>query len=442
MRKLVLCIIVAFQGLIAVNAQTEEFTVDGIQVILRHTPKEVVSAKLFIKGGTSNYSKEKEGIETFALNLAVSGGTASKDKYTFAGEAEQIGAEISAASTMDYGSINLTCVKMFWDKSWNLFADAIVNPAFDSEEFDLLKEQLISGAKQRESDPDQHLRQLSLQGAFPGKNYAKVPEGSTASLTGITLDEIKTYYKNTVGKQRVLLVVVGNITKEDLTAKINTSLVKLPLGTPAKVEAKTPLNTPSTISEDREMATNYIRGMMDAPKVDSDEGVAMALAMDIMRDRLFVELRTKRSLTYAPGAGYASSLVNSPYATLYASSTDPKQSIQVMVDEVNKLRTEGFSAKELLDKKQSFLTDYYMGLETTESIANQLGISEMQGGWESLDTFTKEVDGITIEQLNAAFKKYSNSIKWTYLGDKKLVTDDDFKQPQKTSKKKVKKSKS
>lgn len=441
MRKLVLCLIATFQAIIAIQAQTEEFTVDGIQVVLRHTPKEVVSAKLFIKGGTSNYSKEKEGIETFALNLAVSGGTTSKDKYTFAGEAEQIGAQISAASAMDYSSIDLTCVKMFWDNSWNLFADAIVNPSFDSEEFDLLKEQLISGAKQRESDPDQHLRQLSLQGAFPGKNYSKIPDGSTASLSSITLEEVKAYYKNTIGKQRVFLVVVGDVSKEDLTAKIKASLVNLPQGTPAIVEPRTALKTPSTISEDREMATNYIRGMMDAPKVNSDEGVAMALAMDIMRDRLFVELRTKRSLTYAPGAGYASTLVNSPYSTLYASSIDPKQSMQVMVDEVNKLRTEGFSAKELLDKKQSFLTEYYIGLETTESIANQLGISEMQGGWESLDTFTKEVDEVTIDELNAAFKKYSNSIKWTYLGDKKLVTDDDFKQPQKITKKKVKKIK-
>lgn len=71
------------------------------------------------------------------------------------------------------------------------------------------------------------------------KNYAKSPNGTSASLPNITLDQIKAYYKKTVGKQRIFLVVVGNVTKEDLTAKIKASLSKLPAGTPALVEPKT-----------------------------------------------------------------------------------------------------------------------------------------------------------------------------------------------------------
>ena len=61
----------------------EEFQVDGIKVLLKHSPKEVVNAKLFIKGGTANYTKEQEGVENFALNLAISGGTTSLNKNEF-----------------------------------------------------------------------------------------------------------------------------------------------------------------------------------------------------------------------------------------------------------------------------------------------------------------------------------------------------------------------
>ena len=36
----------------------------------------------------------------------------------------------------------------------------------------------------------------------------------------------------------------------------------------------------------------------------------------------------------------------------------------------------------------------------------------------------------TSTDLNAAFKKYSNAIVWTYLGKESAVSKDDFKQPQ------------
>jgi zinc protease len=434
MKKIIILLAIIFPVIAYAGNDAQEFTVEGIKVILKPSPKEVITAKLFVRGGTSNYSKEQEGIESFALQLAMSGGTTTMDKLQFANESEKIGAGIGAGSGMDFGSFDLVCVKMFWDKSWNLFADAIVNPAFAADEYEIIKEQLISGAKQNEADPDAHLRLISLQGAFAGKNYAKSPNGTSASLPNITLDQIKAYYKKTVGKQRIFLVVVGNVTKEDLTAKIKASLSKLPAGTPALVEPKNSLKTPSVLQEDRKMATNYVRGMMDAPKVNTPEGVAMAVAMDIVRDRMFIELRTKRSLTYAPGAGYASQLAGSPYSTLYVSSVDPKKSIEVMVEEVDKIRTDGFSEKELKDKKLSFLTDYYMGLETTESIAGQIGTSEVQGNWRQMETFTQAVQNLTVEQINAAFKKYSNTIKWTYLGDNTLVKTEDFKQPKKASK--------
>lgn len=439
MKRIIILLAIIFPVIAHAGNDAQEFMVDGIKVILKPSPKEVVTAKLFVKGGTSNYSKEQEGIESFAFQLAMSGGTTNMDKLQFANESEKIGAGIGANSGMDFGSFNLVCVKMFWDKSWNLFADAIVNPAFAADEYDIIKEQLISGAKQNEADPDAHLKLISLQGAFAGKNYAKSPNGTTTSLPNITLEQIKAYYKKTVGKQRIFLVVVGNVTKEDITAKVKASLSKLPLGTPAVLEAKNSIKTPSILQEDRKMATNYVRGMMDAPKVNTPEGIAMAVAMDIVRDRMFVELRTKRSLTYAPGAGYASQLVSSPYATLYVSSVDPKKSIEVMVEEVDKIRTNGFTDKELKDKKLSFLTNYYMGLETTETIAGQIGNSEVQGNWRQMETFTQAVQNLTLEQINAAFKKYSNTIKWTYLGDNSLVKTEDFKQPKKATKtKKIK----
>ena len=65
-----------------------EFTVNGLKVILKPSVKEIVSVRFFIKGGTANYTKEQEGVESLALALAVDGGTKKLNKTEFAKSVE------------------------------------------------------------------------------------------------------------------------------------------------------------------------------------------------------------------------------------------------------------------------------------------------------------------------------------------------------------------
>lgn len=438
MKKHILILVVLLAPIFTIQSQNtlanpdvKEFVVEGIQVILKASPKEVVSVNFYIKGGTANYTKEQEGIENFALNLAVSGGTTTLDKIAFSSATNKIGAQIGASTTYDFGQINLTCVKQFWDTSWDLYADAIMNPAFTEEEYNLLKAQLVNAAKQTESNPDNQLRNLAMQNVFNGMNYAKISSGTAESIPTISLDAIKEYYKNLLGKKRVFVVVTGNVSKEDITNKIAASFASLPEGTLPEIETPTLMDTPSNVIEDRDIETNYIRGYMAAPKMDSKDGVAMMIAMRILRQRLFIEIRTKRGLSYAPSASYASSIVNNPYNFIYVSTTDPKQSIEVMVNEIDKLRSDGYSAKELVDVKQSYLTTHYMGLETMSSQAGNLGLAELKGNWEMAEEFANIVNDITLDDINDAMKKYGETISWTYLGKEDMVNEEDFLQPKK-----------
>jgi len=435
--KKYLSVIILLIGSIAfVQSQSnvEEFNVNGINVILKHSPKEVINAKLYIIGGTSNYSLKNEGIENFAFQLATTGGTKSLNKLEYSNAANQIGARINANSDYDYGTISLTCINKYWDKSWQLFTDAIMNPNFTEEEYELLKAKLITNAKQTNADPDNHLRNLAMSNVFNGKNYAKNPQGTAESLQQITLNDLSEYYSNLIGKNRLFLVVAGNVTKEDLTKKVNSTLAKLPNGTKATLENRTPFDTPNNVIEDKDIATNYIRGYMNAPKLNSKEGVSMMLAMQILRNRLWIEVRTKRGLSYAPSAFYASSIVNNPYSAIYVTTIEPKETIKVMVDEIDKIRGDGFSAKELTDMKESYLTQHHMGLETMVSQTGSLGMAELNGDWKMAQEFDKIVNDITLEDINNVVKKYGNTISWTYLGKKDMITENDFLQPKQLKK--------
>lgn len=435
MKKLNQTYIFIILGLFVIGAfnqaksQTIEFEVDGLKVIYKKVPKEILSARFYINGGTANYDLDKQGIENFAFNLAVSGGTFSLDKIAYTTELEKIGTNINASSTFDYGQFNLLCIDKYWDKSWGLFADAIMNPAFDADQYAILKEQLIAAAKQQLADPDASLRNEMMTHVFNGKNYGKDPAGTAESLENISLDEIKKYYKNLLGKKRSFLVVVGNVDEKDLKKKISESFGKLPDGSLPKSEERAMINDAGNLIVDRDIATNYIMGIMSAPTLDSEDGVPMMLAMSILYDRYFIELRTKRGLSYAPAAFYSSALVTNPYNAIYITTIEPKQSIEVMVAEIDKLKKDGFTQKELDDKMQGYLTRFLMAQETLASQSNGLGVNEIKGGWEMAENFTKDVNAVSLEDINRVIDKYSSQINWTYLGKEDMVKDEDFLQP-------------
>jgi len=412
-----------------VNAQTTEFEVDGLKVIYKKVPKEILSVRFFINGGTADYPLAKQGIENFAYNLAVTGGTTSMDKIAYTTALEKIGSNIGAGATFDYGQFNMLCIDKYWDESWELFADAIMNPAFDADQYAILKEQLIAGAKQQDTDPDASLRNEVMTHVFEGKNYGKNPLGTVESLADITLDDIKSFYKNTVGKKRSFLVVIGNIDEKDLKKKVAATLAKLPVGTLPPTEERAMINDAGNSIVDRDIATNYIMGIMSAPTLDSDDGIAMMLAMSIMYDRYFIELRTNRGLSYAPAAFYSTTLIENPYNGIYITTTNPKESIEVMVGEIDKLKKDGFTQKELDDKMQGFLTRYLMGQETLASQTNSLGVNEMKGGWEMAENFTQKVNEVTLEDINRVIDKYTGQINWTYLGKQDMIDQEDFLQP-------------
>lgn len=410
------------------GSDTQEFEVNGLRVIFKKSPKDVISARLFIEGGAANYTKAKEGVESLTLSLAMNGGTKNLDKVAFNSAAEGIGTSFGSSSSYDYANMSMTCIKMFWDKSWNLFADAIMNPAFDVKEFKLLQDKMITAAKSGESDPDEHLRNMAMTFAFAGTNNEKIPSGTAESLAGITLEDVKNHYGKILGKKRIFLVVVGNVDRDDLEQKIKESLAKLPQGTPAPKETRKLITEGGKYVENRDIATNYIRGVMSAPLISDDDGFAMRLGMSILGDRFFEELRTKRSLSYAPAAFYSTGVISNPYNVIYISTQKPKESMEVMTDIINDIKSNGFKDSELVNKKQTFLTHYFMGQETSSSQSLTLGMAEIAGSWTIADQFTDKVNAVTLRDLNRVFDMYTKAIKWVYLGKQDDVKDEDFKQ--------------
>jgi predicted Zn-dependent peptidase len=92
------------------------------------------------------------------------------------------------------------------------------------------------------------------------------------------------------------------------------------------------------------------------------------------------------------------------------------------------VKSKGFLQSELDNEKQSFLTQYYLNLQTAADQSYNLGIAELWGNASIAEQFSEKLMAITLKDLNRVFDKYTNAIRWTYLGKKEQVLKEDFKQ--------------
>jgi len=117
------------------------------------------------------------------------------------------------------------------------------------------------------------------------------------------------------------------------------SLGKLPRGNyqPAAPPALT-FAAPTVDITTRDLPTNYVMGSYVAPSMTTPDIYAMRVASSVLQNRVFVEVRVRRNLSYAPDAFLSSQRAN--VGGIYVSAVDANQAVRVMLDEITRLQRE------------------------------------------------------------------------------------------------------
>ncbi len=397
--------------------QTESFTVNGLKVIFKqNTSTDIIAAQMYFKGGVALLEPNTAGLEALTLGVATD---ASKNypRDILSSTLESMNSQLSASSGLDYSSINLLCVKQYFDDSWKIFSDVITNPSFTDEDFQLEKGQQINAVKQNQDDPDSYLSYLARDAFYTNHPYRVKVFGNEATLNSFSKEQIKEYYKNHLQTSGMLLVVAGNISKAEIENRVKESFGNIPAG-----DFKQPSLPPVEHSEttlkllDRELPTVYIEGVFPAPVFASDDYYPMTVATSILRDRLFEEVRTKRSLSYAPAAWTNGSFSNS--GAIYVTTVYPDSTINVMLNELNKIKEDPISAQELANKINIFVTRYYMRNETFTQQAVLLARYELSGaGYKNADKYLNFVKKVSPEDIQKVCKEYIKNLQYVLIGN-------------------------
>src|SRR5215468_9932673 len=215
----------------AANGSTTDFvTANGLKTIHRRvTGNGVVAVQVYFRGGTRNISEKNAGIESVLFEVA-SEGTKNFGKSEINRELARMGTVVDAASGYDYSVMAMRCVRQNFDRSWQLLADMILNPSFEEKEIALVKDQIINALRQQNDSPESSVALLSNKLLYASHPYFNSPIGTVESVKSLTAADLKAHHAKLLQTSRMLVVVVGNVTQDEVKSKVESSFGKLPRG--------------------------------------------------------------------------------------------------------------------------------------------------------------------------------------------------------------------
>ena len=407
-------------------ALVTEFEVNGLKVLVkRRQNSPTVAAGLFIRGGARNITDKNAGIENFMLSAATEGGK-KFPREALRRELAQTGSSIASGVNKDYSVLSLASTRKNFDRSWEVFTDIALNPAFAAESLSFARERILTGLREQETDNDNFLQVLQDRIVYANHPYSNNVRGTVETIVNLKAEDLRAYHQRMMQTSKLLLVIVGDLDAKDLQNRINASFGKLPRGDyketayPALDFSKATVDVTA-----RNLPTNYVEGIFNAPSLSSPDYYAMRVATTFLQSRVYQEVRLKRQLSYAPNAELDSNLANT--GNIYVTAVDANQAVSVMLNEINNLKTKPIDEEEISGISGHFLTLYYIDQQTNAAQAAELAKYEIiGGGWRNAFQFLDKIRKVKPEDVRAVANKYMKNIRFVVIGNPAAINKEIF----------------
>src|SRR5205807_1186696 len=230
----------------------------GIRVLQRRTESsDIVAVRLYLLGGTRQITERTAGIEPLMLRAAAYHGGRALDRT---------GSVVALEPEADWTVYGFTGLVEDLDATWRAFVDRLVQPEFSDAAVAGARRRLLTQARRRYTEPDQRLRVIAMRALFRDHPYALDPEGTEASLAALTAEDVRAYARDQLVTSRMLLAVVGAVTRAHVESLVTVTLGRLPRGDYRWTLPPAPRkHTPGWLIENRDLPTAYILGLFPGP---------------------------------------------------------------------------------------------------------------------------------------------------------------------------------
>jgi len=347
---------------------------NGLRLIVR---TDTTSPNVTVLGAVKHDAdmQTPAGLEGVAdvLDGFYSYGSQSLDRLTFQKALDDIAANESAGYRF-----SLSVLKENFSRGVQLLADNELHPAMPEAAFGVVRQQttqFVAGNLQSPGYRTQRALDLAL--LPPGDPALR--EATPATLTKVTLDQVKQYYAATMRPDLTTIVVIGDVTPDEAKTVIAKWFGdwKAEGQKPETTLPAIPVNKPSAVNvADAQQVQDSVElsEQLDINRFDSDY-YPMQLGTHVLgggfyATRLYHDLRQVAGYVYTVEVGLSASKTRATYSVSYGCDPENVSKARTLIErDLNQMRTEAVSAAELHQAKALLLRAIPLSESSEEAVA-------------------------------------------------------------------------
>lgn len=383
-------------------------------IIKKNNANSIIAINVEAKG--SKIFEKIPSTGALAADVAKQG-TKKYSNAEFANLLDEKGIKLGLSSGNDTFSISMQATENELDNALDVLNEVVNNPTFSSSETEKMKTLKLAQLKKINDNALSMGLDEFKRLAYPGTYYGQSASYLAYNIPKVTPDDIKAYYKSVLDPKNIVISVVGNVDDKKIINKMNS--IFIPSQSEKITFKNTKMNTfvPQKITEsilikpDTQTAWVFV-GYKTCPIYNEKDiatlKVINAILGEGMSSRLFKNLREEKGLAYTVGSTILQNILDGSFLAYIGTNN---QSINIardgMIKEINTLKTEYVSQKELQEAKDKILGNLIISLETNmdeASLQGWYGASERDINY--LETYKNLISCVTQSDILDAANKY------------------------------------
>lgn len=405
--------------LVQQTPSTQKYVLDNSATLLisPNNLNDIVAMSIYVKGG--EFLEKIPGTSDIMSSVMMKG-TKNYSSLELAEALEENGIKISPAASADTFSIEVLTTKPQLAKTLELLNEVVNNANFDDFEIEKTKNAKLSSIKESRDVPMNLALEEYKSLIFENSVYSYGTKLFEKTLPKIQQDDIVDYYKTIFNPKNIVISVNGNINVNDIANQLSDIFgAKSTNGefNYSNYASKIPpIIAPKTsVKEIKDLKAAWLILGWQTTGVQNQKDCATLQVIDTilgsgMSSRLFKVVRDQEGLAYNVGSSFSPKILRGGF-TLYI-GTNPKTldfAKQKMLAEVNRLKKEFVTDKELQEAKDKIIGNFILSQETNMDKASTVGWFETSGrGFDFKDKYEKLINSVTASDIIEVANKYFN----------------------------------
>ena len=358
---------------------------------------------------------DKVGLATITGMVMRTGGTKDKTGDQLDEQLENIAASVESSIDESFGAASFSCLKENTEEVLSVFHDVLTGPGFRQDKIDLAKTELRSGISRRNDDPH-GIVEREFSDIVYGRNTPYGWQMEYATVDRIGRDDIVQFYQRYFFPANVLLAVMGDFPAAEMKAKLEKQFAgwtaKQPPVPPFPAVAAKPAPGVFLATKTDVTQTFFTLGHMGGEFRDQDYP-ALEVMADILgggfQSRLIQRVRTQLGYAYDISASWGANYDHPGLFRIDGStkSESTVDTIKVIKEEIEKIRSSEVTARELDSAKQTVANSFVFAFDTPAKTLNRMLRYDYYGyPRDFINRYQRAIQAVTREDVLRAAREH------------------------------------